>query len=125
MKKLYDGFLKIMERVHKGQPYEVMDRGNAVNVLLVKPGATPEEDVFYFGRQYRAGPNRKIYGNVAGMIDKGESAASAAIREAKEEAGARGKLVYIDTRYNSPGDSTSKTIFFVMVVKNWSEPTDK
>lgn len=125
MKTIREGFLPIVRRMFKGKKYEVVNRGDAVNVLIVKPGASLSQDVFYFARQYRAGPHKEIYGNVAGMIDGKEFPATAAYREALEEAGASGTLVYMGESFNSPGDSTTKTHFFVLFVGTWAVPTDK
>ena len=124
-KILRDGFLKIIQREHEDKLFEVMHRGNAVNVLLVKPGKKKKDDTFYLGAQYRAGAGSVLVTNVAGMVDEGEGAHAAAIREALEEAGAVGDLYYMGSHYNSPGDSTTRTSFFVMLVSDFKEPTDK
>lgn len=130
MKTLFDGFLKIKEFFREGKRYEVMDRGNSVTVLLVKPGLSFESDQFYIGTQYRAGANATLRTQVAGMIDKlpdgvgHESPQSAAFREAMEEAGALGRLEFMYSGYPSPGGCTEHTFQYVMMVDTLTTPTD-
>lgn len=121
---LYSGFLKIFERYHEGQRYEVMDRGNAVNVLIVRPGLTVESDQFYLGVQYRAGANRYMQTCAAGMVDAGEKPEDAARREAMEEAGATGKLVHVGGGYTSAGGATEYMDQYVMILDQLHTPTD-
>ncbi|MGL5012907.1 MAG: NUDIX domain-containing protein [Bacteroidales bacterium] len=124
MKMLYDGFLKIKSVSYKGKSYEIMDRGNSVTVLLVKPGLSFDTDQFYVGSQYRAGAGGTLYTNVAGMIDAGEHPYQAAYREAMEEAGAIGKLLHLYTGYPTAGGCTEKTFQYVMFVDTMTTPTD-
>lgn len=130
MRTLFDGFLKIKEFYREGQRYEVMDRGNSVTVLLVKPGLSFESDQFYIGTQYRAGAKGHLRTQVAGMIDKmpdgvsNEAPNKAAFREAMEEAGALGRLEFMYSGYTSPGGSTEITYQYVMMVDTLTEPTD-
>lgn len=130
MKTLFNGFLKIKEFFREGQRYEVMDRGDSVTVLLVKPGLSFEDDQFYIGIQYRAGSNSYQDTQVAGMLDPlpggvgYESPKEAALREAMEEAGASGKIVPMYNGYPSPGGCTERTHQFVMMVDSLSPPTD-
>ena len=130
MKTLFDGFLKIKEFMKNGKRYEVMDRGNSVTVLLVKPGLSFESDQFYIGTQYRAGSDSYQRTQVAGMIDKmpdgvgHESPQEAAFREAMEEAGALGRLEFMYSGYPSPGGCTEFTYQYVMMVDTMSTPTD-
>ena len=121
---LYNGFLKIFERRHRGQSYEVMDRGNAVNVLIVRPGLTAETDQFYFGVQYRAGANQEMQTCAAGMVDMGEKPEQAARREAMEEAGATGKLVHVGGGFTSAGGTTEYMDQYVMILDQLHTPTD-
>ena len=130
MKTLFDGFLKIKEFFREGKRYEVMDRGNSVTVLLVKPGLSFEGDQFYIGYQYRAGAGGIQATQVAGMIDKMpdgvgyEGTQHAAFREAMEEAGALGRLEYMYSGYPSPGGCTEFTYQYVMMVDTLTTPTD-
>lgn len=130
MKTLFDGFLKIKEFFREGKRYEVMDRGNSVTVLLVKPGLNFEGDQFYIGTQYRAGADSHQHTQVAGMIDPmpdgvgHESPVEAAFREAMEEAGALGRIECMYSGYTSPGGCTEFTYQFVMMVDTLSTPTD-
>lgn len=129
MKTLFDGFLKIKEFFREGKRYEVMDRGNSVTVLLVKPGLNFEGDQFYIGYQFRAGARANQYTQVAGMIDtlpdgKKESPKEAAFREAMEEAGALGRMEFMYSGYPSPGGCTEHTYQYVMMVDTLTTPTD-
>ena len=129
MKTLFDGFLKIKELFREGKRYEIMDRGNSVTVLLVKPGLSFEGDQFYIGEQYRAGANSNQHTQVAGMIDSlpeggHESPREAAFREAMEEAGALGRMEFMYSGYTSPGGCTEHTYQYVMFVDTMSTPTD-
>lgn len=130
MKTLFNGFLKIKEFFREGKRYEVMDRGNSVTVLLVKPGLSFEGDQFYIGNQYRAGAGGNQDTQVAGMIDKmpdgigHEAPEEAAFREAMEEAGALGRLEYMYSGYPSPGGCTEFTYQYVMMVDTLTTPTD-
>ena len=130
MKTLFDGFLKIKEFFREGKRYEVMDRGDSVTVLLVKPGLSFESDQFYIGTQYRAGANDFLRTQVAGMIDKlpdgvgYESSQHAAFREAMEEAGAIGRMEFMYSGYTSPGGCTEFTYQYAMMVDTLTEPTD-
>jgi len=127
---LYDGFLKIREVVHKGQKFEVMDRGNSVNVLIVEMGRKKHEDRFLLGAQYRAGVDRVLNTNVAGMVDPGETYQEAAVREILEESGYKvnpDNLFAFGLFANSPGGSSKKTLVYVAVVNNLDrgKPTDQ
>ena len=130
MKTIFDGFLKIKEFFRESKRYEIMDRGNSVTVLLVKPGLSFEGDQFYIGYQYRAGAGSIQATQVAGMIDKmpdgigHEPPRQAALREAMEEAGALGRMEYMYSGYTSPGGTTEFTYQFVMMVDTITTPTD-
>lgn len=130
MKTLFDGFLKIKEFFREGKRYEIMDRGNSVTVLLVRPGLSFESDQFYIGTQFRAGADSHMHTQVAGMIDKlpdgirNETPACAAFREAMEEAGALGSLTHLYSGYPSPGGCTELTYQYIMRVDTLTTPTD-
>lgn len=94
---LHEGFLKVYryefdverQRGHTAQlTWEVMERGHAVAVL----GHDPKRDEIVLVNEFR--PGALIAGDypyrdnlVAGVIDAGESAIEAAVREMQEEAG--------------------------------------
>lgn len=124
LKKVYDGFHKIYHRMHNGKNFEIVDRGDAVNVLIVRKGESLKKDTFFIGSQYRSGPNKCICTNVAGMIDQGESPMAAARREAWEEFGAEGEMHFLGEGMPSPGGSTENIFFFVMFVDKLGTPTD-
>lgn len=117
---LYEGFLRVyryeteVER-HQGGfrrlSWEVMERGNAVAVL----GHDPKRDEIVLANEFRPGalaagdyPYRDNL--VAGVIEDGETALDAAVREMHEEAG----LVLSDPvlihpgAYVSPGGTSEK-----------------
>jgi ADP-ribose pyrophosphatase len=117
---LHAGFLRVyryeteVER-HQGGfrrlSWEVMERGNAVAVL----GHDPKRDEIVLANEFRAGalaagdyPYRDNL--VAGVIEAGETALDAAVREMQEEAG----LVLSDPvlihpgAYVSPGGTSEK-----------------
>jgi ADP-ribose pyrophosphatase len=106
---LYEGFLKVyqyvfdVERQHGGTvqlTLEVMERGHAVAVL----GHDPARDEVVLVSEFR--PGALVAGDypfrdnlVAGVIDDGESAIDAGVREMAEEAG----LALLEPRLIHPG----------------------
>jgi ADP-ribose pyrophosphatase len=94
---LYEGFLRVYRyefevEQHRGGSQEVarevMERGNAVAVL----GHDPKRDEIVLANEFR--PGALVAGEyayrdnlVAGVIDKGETALDAAVREMQEETG--------------------------------------
>lgn len=125
LRLVYSGFHKVYTRLHGGKNYEIVDRGDAVNVLVVRKGSKLSKDTLMLGTQYRAGADEVMYTNVAGMIDAGESPGDAAIRESIEEMGVKGDLYFLGTQMPSPGGSTEKIHFYAMMVKELGEATDK
>ena len=93
---------------------EVMERGNAVGVLLYDP----DKDSLVFVEQMRvgvfiAGENPWLLECVAGMADENETPEQVAVREAKEEAGATvSDLEPIVSYYSSPGGMTEKIFLY-------------
>lgn len=63
--------------------YFILERGNYVLVV-----AQDEQGRILLEKQYRPGADDYVYELPAGWIDEGETAAQAAVRETKEEAGA-------------------------------------
>lgn len=106
---LHEGFLKVyryeieVERHNGGAiplTWEIMERGHAVAVL----GHDPKRDEIVLVNEFR--PGALIAGDypyrdnlVAGVIDAGESAIEAAVREMQEEAG----LTLLEPRVIHPG----------------------
>jgi len=76
--------------------------------------ATPEENVVLV-RQYKHGIGEVVLELPAGMIDRGESAAGAALRELGEETGyaPRGELEHVQTFIVDPTNSDGRFTLFL------------
>jgi ADP-ribose pyrophosphatase len=120
---VYSGFFKMLKYtvVHslfKGgncEPYsrEILERGNAVAVLL----EDPVRDEIVLIDQFRAGAlesdNPWVMDLVAGMVEENETPEDVARREAEEESGAKvDALEIISTFYNSVGGSSERTVLY-------------
>lgn len=96
--------------------YEVMERGNAVGVLLYDP----DREKLVFVEQFRVGvffagdPEPWLLECPAGIMDhKGEMPEAVAVREAKEETGETvADLEPIVSYYSSPGGLSEKIHLF-------------
>ena len=105
---------------------ENMERGDAAAMLLYDPGA----DEVLLLEQFRVGPvarddNPWLIEIVAGIIDDGESAEEAVIRESKEEAG----FLPYETRflgryYTTPGGCSERIDLFLGLVDKNSPVSD-
>jgi len=100
---------------------ENMERGNAAAILLYDPAA----DEVLLLEQFRIGPvarhdNPWLTEIVAGMIDAGETAEQAIIREAQEEAGfVPTGIRFLGRYYTTPGACSERIdLFLGMVDKN-------
>ncbi|MDQ6996114.1 MAG: NUDIX domain-containing protein [Mariprofundus sp.] len=126
-KRVYQGFFGMDEyilehdcfaggslKVHR----ENMERGDAAAILLYDPGC----DEVLLLEQFRIGPavrsdNPWLIEIVAGMIDAGESAEQAAIREAREEAGyAPCDVKFLGHYYTTPGACSERIDLFIGLV---------
>lgn len=93
---------------------EVHDHGNAAAILL----HDPHEDTVVLVRQFRTGAfvngdNAFMLELPAGLVDDGESAAVAVVREAMEETGfSIDQVHHICDTYPSPGALTEKLSLF-------------
>jgi len=91
----------------------------AVRDVVVFPNSVavlPEldEDHVLLIKQYRPATGKFIYEVPAGVIEPGESAREAALRELEEELGyTAGELVEIGSFYTTPGYSTEKIHLFI------------
>ena len=129
----YNGFLGIkraffssLDMLRKDAPpsqvMEYMERGDSVSVL-VQQGKD-----FIVLKQFRIGnfireDETSVYSNVAGMVDSGETASEAAIRELKEELGV--EPCYIEelgTYYPSAGGTTERMTFFFAKISEDAVP---
>ncbi len=119
----YDGFFKLHKYTVQhdlfsgdvSEPYirEILDRGNAVAVLV----HDPDRDEFVFVKQFRVGAVHSgqpwTLELIAGMVEYGEIAEEVAQREALEEAGVKlTRLININTHYNSVGGCSETTTLF-------------
>jgi len=100
---------------------ENMERGDAAAMLLYDPGV----DEVLLLEQFRIGPvarhdNPWLIEIVAGMIDDGETAQQAIIREAEEEAGFMpSEVKFLGRYYTTPGACSERIdLFLGMVDKN-------
>lgn len=122
---LHEGFLKVYRYVfdverHRGSnaqlTWEVMERGHAVAVL----GHDPKRDEVVLVNEFR--PGTLVAGEyafrdnlVAGVIDEGESAVEAAVREMQEEAGLTlhaPRLIHPGAYVSSGGTSEKITLVY-------------
>lgn len=123
-KRLSNGFLKVDSvRVDTGEkilPREVLRKKDVVAVLAIT-----EDKRVLLCSQPRAGSNQ--LGSIeipAGLIDDGETAEEAALRELREETGHEAKeLVRLRAFYGDPACCDSKTTLFLATdVKKVGEP---
>lgn len=96
---------------------ELLNRPNAVCVLLVDLAA----DKFVFVEQFRVGamhtPNPWLIELVAGLIDKDETPEEVGRREAMEEAGVElGRMEFITKYFPSPGGTNEWIYLYVAEV---------
>lgn len=128
VKRVYDGFFKVDEyslrQEAEGRDFEFkrlnFERGHAAAVLLYDP----ERDTVLCVEEFRIGnlaagmegEQSFSLGPIAGMIDEGETAVDAAIREAREEAGveiSESDIISEFTTLPSPGGS-SETVTMLL-----------
>ncbi|SCY08651.1 ADP-ribose pyrophosphatase [Nonlabens sp. Hel1_33_55] len=122
-KKVYDGFLKVLEAQVKHDTFEqetyitakreCLERGDSVAVLVYEV----DTDSFVFTRQFRYPSARRgspwMLELVAGSIDDGESDIASAKRELQEEIGYQvDKLEKIHTYFPSPGGCSEQIHLF-------------
>jgi len=129
-KRVYQGFFGMDEYTLEHDCFEGgsmqvrrenMERGDAAAILLYDPGC---KEVLLL-EQFRIGPavrsdNPWLVEIVAGMIDEGESAEQAVIREAQEEAGfAPSEVRFLARYYTTPGACSERIdLFLGLVDKN-------
>lgn len=122
--EVYSGFLSILKiklrhRLYHGEmshviTRELLERGQAVAVLLYDPAA----DAVVLIEQFRVGAlddpdSAWLLEVVAGVVEEGEALEDVARREAQEEAGCTPqKLEYIGRYYLTPGGSSEQIHIF-------------
>ncbi|MFQ5519718.1 MAG: NUDIX domain-containing protein [Mariprofundus sp.] len=105
---------------------ENMERGDAAAILLYDPNA----DAVLLLEQFRIGPvmrddNPWLLEIVAGMIDEGETAEQAIIREAEEEAGfVPSEVTFLGRYYTTPGACSERIDLFLGLVDKDSPVSD-
>ena len=88
---------------------ETVLRGNAVAIVPVD-----NEGNIYFVRQYRHAAKKMVLEIPAGMIEKGEEAEKAALRELEEEIGYKaGKITFVNDTYMAIGMCTEKVYIYI------------
>lgn len=105
--------------VFKGRVFDVkqesvrLPEGNLVQLDIVEHAASvsllplDEDGQFWFVRQYRHPAGQEIIELPAGVVDEGEEAQAAALREIREEIGMAAKnLELLGSFYLAPGYST-------------------
>jgi nudix-type nucleoside diphosphatase (YffH/AdpP family) len=136
-KRLFDDFFKVDELIVRHQRYDgsmsgderrlVFERGDAVAVLLFEEEARAAVLVEQFRaptliarrRDDPASTEGWIIELVAGMIDQGETAEQAAIREVFEETGYRiANPRLIGRFFSSPGGSDERFLLYFAPVAN-------
>ena len=101
---------------------ENMERGDAAAMLLYDP----EVDEVLLLEQFRIGPAARnehpwLIEIVAGMIDEGESAKQAVIREAEEESGfIPSNVTFLGRYYTTPGACSERIDLFLGLVDKQS-----
>jgi len=111
---MYMGLRFSVER----RKYKFGDKA-AVRDIVVFPNSVavlPElnEEHVLLIKQYRPATGKYIYEVPAGVIEQGESAREAALRELEEELGyTAGELVEVGSFYTTPGYSTEKIHLFI------------
>jgi nudix-type nucleoside diphosphatase (YffH/AdpP family) len=141
-RRVFDDFFKIEEIVFVHERYDgnmsgeerrlVFERGDAVAVLLFDATARSVVLVEQFRlpalvgrrRQNPATTNGQIVELVAGMINEGETAEQAALREVVEETGYRlSSLTPIGNFFSSPGGSSERVfLYFAPINETQPEP---
>jgi len=130
-KRVYQGFFGMDEYILEHDRFdgdrmrvcrENMERGDAAAILLYDPDC----DEVLLLEQFRIGPavrteNPWLIEIVAGIIDEGESAEEAVIREAQEEAGfAPSDVRFLARYYTTPGACSERIDLFLGLVDKYS-----
>lgn len=92
--------------------WEAVSRTNSSGAALIIPRIVPD-DSFILVRQFRPPAGKLVLEFPAGLIDPGEDAATAAVRELSEETGYNGKVVACLPPGNSSPGMSGETVTLV------------
>ena len=92
--------------------WEAVSRTNSRGAALIIPRIVPD-DRFVLVRQFRPPAGKLILEFPAGLIDPGEDAGTAAVRELKEETGYEGKVTAVLPPGNSSPGMSGETVTLV------------
>ena len=92
--------------------WESVSRTNSRGAALIIPRIVPD-DAFILVRQFRPPAGKLILEFPAGLIDGGEDAATAAVRELSEETGYEGRVVKTLAPGNSSPGMSGETVTLV------------
>ena len=98
----------------KKRKWEAVSRTNSSGAALIIPHIVPD-DTFILIRQFRPPAGKLVLEFPAGLIDPGEDAATAAVRELSEETGYRGKVVNCLPPGNSSPGMSGETVTLVVL----------
>ena len=106
--------LRFTDERGRQRSWERVSRVNSSGAVLIVPLIRPDDE-FVLVRQFRPPAERYMIEFPAGLIDPGEDAAAAAVRELHEETGFAGEITRVlPAGFSSPGMS-SETITTVFV----------
>lgn len=92
--------------------WEAVSRTNSSGAALIIPRIVPD-DAFILIRQFRPPAGKLVLEFPAGLIDPGEDAATAAVRELKEETGYEGRVTACLPPGNSSPGMSGETVTLV------------
>ncbi|MBR2373760.1 MAG: NUDIX hydrolase [Lentisphaeria bacterium] len=98
----------------KKRKWEAVSRTNSRGAALIIPHIVPD-DSFVLVRQFRAPAGKMVLELPAGLIDEGEDAATAALRELYEETGYEGKVVRCLPPGNSSPGMSGETVTIAVI----------
>ena len=94
--------------------WEAVSRTSSAGAALIIPRIVPD-DLFILVRQFRPPAGKLVLEFPAGLIDPGEDAAAAAVRELSEETGYSGKVVRCLPPGNSSPGMSGETVTLVLM----------
>ncbi|MBP1584056.1 MAG: NUDIX domain-containing protein [Victivallales bacterium] len=104
--------------------WEAVRRQNTPNAVIIIARTVPE-DCILLVRQFRPALGRYSVAFPAGLIDPGETAATAALRELKEETGYSGKLLHVGPYTSSSAGLSAELLASANVQVDLNAPENK